>query len=533
MSFMDLDTDIRNYTVIELFQIIGISDDINRIDSTKPDIIHSNVNAIISKIRNSDDIEQDLKFDIIEFFHEVKRSLLEYMIKKDNERSVRKNDTNENKVSRYHSFIEKTSNELVEDKRIFFETLMKRMLQKTDTMNLSSSVLSRSGTINPLQKKYIKKIFNIDTLFRENYNKTSSTDFTQYVNPSLKNIMSMRLASIEIPNIWHMFNKKHKNNVIEITIFNFHDPDFNGSKITDPEKLFTRTYRIEIPNGNYTTDEFIYTINKILWNHDQDNPGEILPDTGFSGLRFIKFMLDPLTGETILTTIPQEETSIFSNVVAHRVNATAVQSNNPDGIPYNDMIVAYQSETTPLQAKTYSMESLHDSFAYEINFDPDNENIKKSLPFFNAGWFLGFRKNRYYVTLKDNIIRTDLTNEFTPNEHYYIRKGSIQSEGIFGSHFHYYLFLIVDDFQNNKYESVITNSDYVNDSNILARLTIKTNFNTIIYNNDDEHIYRKREYFGPVTIDKLNISIVDKFGRKVDIRDNNYSMSLEFEQEYV
>ena len=94
------------------------------------------------------------------------------------------------------------------------------------------------------------------------------------------------------------------------------------------------------------------------------------------------------------------------------------------------------------------------------------------------------------------------------------------------------LYLIIDDYQQNKYESVITNSQYIMNTNILARITIRSNFNTIIFNANDDNIYKNREYFGPVTLDKMKISIIDKYGRIVDIRDNNYSISLEIEQLY-
>lgn len=563
MNFNQIDLNVDNYNIQELFLIIGITE-WNHIDYNRKDIIHSYTNTIMSTIRKSNELDENTKLEIIEFFHEVKRIILEYMTKQNNTVPIENYRTNDNTIqkqknpilqlpeeTKYNSNIDSLTNELVVDKQYFLEHLVDKMLQKTDIMNLVPSILSQSGIHNPIHRKTIHKVLNIDTIFRERYKQTKSTDFTHYLQSPLKNITSMRLSSVEIPNIWHMFNKELHNNIIEITVYNFHDPNaiYNGANFDKPiEKkeidnnqnlLKTRKYRIEIPEGNYTTDEFIFTINKLLWNHNQDYDPSVqiknyLDNDDFSGLRFLRFSLNPLTGETIIGTIPRMETSIANNTISHRVNSWATNntSKRTPTYPYNDPKSIYQTigDETVI-TKSYTMESLHSSFAYMIDFDPDKRFEKDEIPVFNAGWFLGFRKNQYYVTMPDTLV-TEHSNELSPNETLLVRNAALQSEGVYGSHFHYYLYLVVEDFQQNKYESVITNSEFVNNPNILARITINTNFNTIIFNNDNEHIYKKRDYFGPVTLDKLHFKLIDKFGRVIDIRDNNYSLSLELEQLY-
>ena len=571
-----MDLNVHNYTIQELFVIIGITDTYN-INYTRKDVVHSYTNTIISTVRKSHEMDENSKLDVIEFFHEVKRTLLEYMTKQESKLSrIKPNQSTESTIQKvpslkrpdntsYTTTIETLTNELITDKQYFLEHLVDKMLQKTDIMNLVPSILSQSGTHNPIHRKTIHKVLNIDTIFRERYKQTKPTEFTHHLRSPLKHITSMRLSSVEIPNIWHMFNKEQHNNVIEITVYNFHDPNptetYNGPKFTkpineleinnNPTLLKTRKYRIEIPEGNYTTDEFMFTMNKLLWNHNQDYDPTVetddtdydikskkyLDNDDFSGLRFLKFSLNPLKGETIITTIPRMETSIANSSTNHRVNTwakTTLLPNTTNGnIPYSDYVRPYQTIDINVgtRKKSYTMESLHSSFAFTVEFDPDKRFEKDEIPVFSAGWFLGFRKNQYHVTMND-ILVTEHSNELSPNETLLIRKPTIQSEGLYGSHFHYYLYLVVDDFQQNKYESVITNSEFVNDPNILARITINTNFNTIILNNDYEHIYKKREYFGPVTLDKLHFKLIDKFGRVIDIRDNNYSFSLELEQVY-
>jgi len=47
-----------------------------------------------------------------------------------------------------------------------------------------------------------------------------------------------------------------------------------------------------------------------------------------------------------------------------------------------------------------------------------------------------------------------------------------------------------------------------------------------------DNIYKKREYFGPVNIERLHIKFIDKFGDYLDLKHCDYSLSLEFEQLY-
>ena len=79
----------------------------------------------------------------------------------------------------------------------------------------------------------IKKIINIDSRFRENYELTSSGDFTVSLNYPLTSVLTMRLDQIEVPNSWYNISSKIQNNRIKIIMDNM-------------DHLFI------IPDGNYT-----------------------------------------------------------------------------------------------------------------------------------------------------------------------------------------------------------------------------------------------------------------------------------------
>ena len=91
-----------------------------------------------------------------------------------------------------------------------------------------------------------------------------------------------------------------------------------------------------------------------------------------------------------------------------------------------------------------------------------------------------------------------------------------------------YANLVVDDFQNNFYQTVIngTNS-YVQNNNIIARVG-----NIHSQKELPDVDSPERKYFGPVDIQKLKIQLVDEFGRTVDLNGNELSFSILLKTQY-
>ena len=57
----------------------------------------------------------------------------------------------------------------------------------------------------------IKKIINIDSRFREDFETTHSGDFLVKLNYPLSAVLTMRLDQIEVPNSWYNISTKIKN----------------------------------------------------------------------------------------------------------------------------------------------------------------------------------------------------------------------------------------------------------------------------------------------------------------------------------
>ena len=150
--------------------------------------------------------------------------------------------------------------------------------------------------------------------------------------------------------------------------------------------------------------------------------------------------------------------------------------------------------------------------SFSLNFQADlagNEDKNTPLPL-KLGWILGFRNGIY-----ENNIN-------------YVSEGAVDLIGP------KYLYLVVDDYNNNVNNSFYSafNSSILN-KNILARITLQRNSNNQLYTQNNFNLVTlARQYFGPVTIQKLQIQLLDEYGRILFLNNMDYSFSLKFDKVY-
>jgi hypothetical protein len=136
-----------------------------------------------------------------------------------------------------------------------------------------------------------------------------------------------------------------------------------------------------------------------------------------------------------------------------------------------------------------------------------------------AGWNMGFRRPTYVA--KDSV---------TNYETGVVYRNFLQSESSYGSSADNYLFLEVDDFHNNfQTDSIVsTNASSYMGKNILARVVLNAGSFVVVQNNLSDGVFKKREYLGPVRIEKINVRLLNKFGDVVDLTHNDFSFALQF-----
>jgi hypothetical protein len=115
--------------------------------------------------------------------------------------------------------------------------------------------------MNSVDRKITKRVLSIDSLFRNNYYTTKSTDFIYTLPDPINKVTSMKVASIECPNAWYTISSENNSNVFTITIYNCPTPI---DKTVQYGPILIN--KIEIPAGNYRSDFLSIAVNNIFSN---------------------------------------------------------------------------------------------------------------------------------------------------------------------------------------------------------------------------------------------------------------------------
>lgn len=148
---------------------------------------------------------------------------------------------------------------------------------------------------------------------------------------------------------------------------------------------------------------------------------------------------------------------------------------------------------------------------FSVNFLTDrygNKDNQTPLPL-KLGWLMGFR-NGYYE-----------------NSTTYVSEGIINLIGP------KYAYLVVDDFNNNVVDgfyAAFTSS--ILNKNILARISLQGTVFDYLSKDNFNLITTPRQYFGPVDIQKLQIQLLDEYGRILNLNNMDYSFCLTFQTIY-
>lgn len=113
------------------------------------------------------------------------------------------------------------------------------------------------GSLNPLLQQTTKRIVSIDSQYRDN-KAALSTDFTFNLSDPLRDVLNLKLYSIQIPYTWYTINSNYGSNFFMLK--------GNSSGINNG----FHDIKISIPIGNYTAQELITAVNLSLTNIKTD-----------------------------------------------------------------------------------------------------------------------------------------------------------------------------------------------------------------------------------------------------------------------
>jgi hypothetical protein len=96
-----------------------------------------------------------------------------------------------------------------------------------------------------------------------------------------------------------------------------------------------------------------------------------------------------------------------------------------------------------------------------------------------------------------------------------------------------YIYLAIDDFNNSSNNHFISAFQRtVLQPHILARISLKGNYFSLVMENDFSIVSEPRKYFGPVDIQRLQIRLLDEYGRVLQMNNANFSFCLNFKTLY-
>jgi len=279
-----LDLNLENYNYYELLGMFKIDNDDNRnnimykLEKKINTLIENNVDDYIihffKKAKNIIVVISELltKHDISEVEIEPYMKSIYNIDKSENITFITPIDLL-NKIMNLHienKTIVKDTNTTNNNDTYYNVNKMEYILknQTNPVFNVALNELS-PGDLNSIKRITQLLNLNINSCFRHNYYQSSPTDFLYNLPIEIKNVSSMRLVSIEIPNSWYLFSSKKKNNIFYISVY-------------DKSTKVTKDYTIDIPDGNYNFEHLEHYLNTTyFYESNIDYP-----------LKYIKFSIN-------------------------------------------------------------------------------------------------------------------------------------------------------------------------------------------------------------------------------------------------
>lgn len=434
---------------------------------TKQDILLKK-NDLCSNLNNDSSLDETSRKNINDFLNKISSTLIKIY---NEQTSTMGLNTNFNEL--------KNQVEEVEGNFLIKQTAKEKVAYSLQYgEGIKENLGAPPGILNPIKWSTIKKIINIDSRFRPNYFETSSADQKINLPFRIEKVVNMRVSSIELPVTFYTHSESLGNNCFVV--------GWNFDFITNQPQ---NKVLVKIPDGRFTL---------LNINNQQSNMQTIINNAIQN---------------------PENKILLGNHTIASDPNFNLKY--NFDNISGKSIFSVDTSNTTNLEIVT---KNGYNQFQILCAVDDDGSiDLNKGLPFF-LGWSLGYRLNIYTSG------RGSYENEKL------ILPPAIVSEGIAHVSGSNYIFLAIDDYQNNVnnfYTQVYSES--FNNNNIITKIPIPDNitegssFMISEFPGVNNINRRERNYFGPVNIEKLRITLYDEYGRIINLNNSDWSFSLTFE----
>ena len=427
MSNDELDLNIANYSLIEVENFMKVKAPYSLNDVLK------NEKMIIEVISNDKNYPVDKKSRFIEFMKQAKLRLTRHLRKQldktiQNEQDLPEEEVvvqqNAKRLVNKVSVTESGGNSFVQHpETITFNDIIDKEKRLNPVESYPTDIAR--GDLNKLKRKVYTQTLVLNSVFRQDYRNTRSTDFSLELPYQFKNVLSLKLSSIQLPNVIYCFSKEKMNNLVFL------------KETGDGEK---REGTVILPDGNYNITALAETLQKSINEQLDINPP--------------RFFVDADTAAQKLT-----------------------------------------------------IRNIRNTFDMNFLKDVNSKDFNSTL-----GWLLGFRKKVYECS------------------------ATYFAEAVYVGTSTDYVFFVLNDFNNSQTQSILAmySQSYIGD-NILAMIPISSNSvsqNNFLFDAGNLFLEKKREYFGPVNLQRLKIELRNQYGEIVDLNETDFSFSLEVEIGY-
>lgn len=297
----DIDTNIQNYTISELMVLLDLQQ-----DELTADNIMSSAQQYINMVSKAG------KKKLAIFFNEVEQRLLAYIDgdpsfdneqmdgedeseedEEEDEEEKQVLDSEENNIQgeqasewlKNQYLKQNNENQMNkvtqrEQKIEVFDNQQVPLKRQQLGINNTFDVPVAQGIMNPNLKNVTSRLINLDSQYRQSaaVNETS-TDYTLDLSDTLSNVLSLRLYSFEIPFTWYVIDNSYGNSHFWVSFV-----DGTGSIIQSIE--------ISLASGNYNTTNFVTSLTTSLTNAGFDLSTTVPPNTAVS--------IDPISSKVTL-----------------------------------------------------------------------------------------------------------------------------------------------------------------------------------------------------------------------------------------
>jgi hypothetical protein len=449
------DLDINNYTTEDLLKFFKLTDDYSLDElNQKEEKLATNILSVSNQKYNS-----KMKFDIINFIKLAKDLLISFKNDMENNKEIKKN---------IERFVNKDK-----DPRVG-----KIINPLSEHPTLENTIIPKES-INGYNYDVMTSVYVFNTVGRNDFYITTASDSTYDLPVKWKNVISISLSSVTVPNVMYAFNFEEGTDQIYI--------EEDGTGISGI---------VTIPAGNYSP--FDLSLSGVF---------SILPEASFPEAltKAINDQLGTYSGAPpvgrfkVTIDISNRKTTITNNTHTFTmitINKDAL--NNPNSVIKK-----------PTQASCLNPFSSRIFVDYGVN-PPPKKTLSPADYVATMGHLMGFREI-LYSGLK-----------------------SYTSESIFTNTYSEYLFFCLDDYTGSQ---PLTNtygigSDVMLKQNILGVIPISSNLFLPTFDNNSNFIYKKREYFGPVDISRITIKLINQRGNIVNLHQTNFNFTIQVKSIY-